>query len=143
MESRIGSSAEGSRSILTAGAAPRLFLPPEEKGGRAVRAHRLAGGAPVSRLVLCALAAAVAGCDWVQSSFVNSIPLQGTRTDEMFVYLAYDGLAPATVQDAMARGAFAGEQWRSAHFVTDFPGSSDASWTRILRTGRLHGYEYE
>jgi hypothetical protein len=90
-----------------------------------------------------ALAALLAGCDWVNSAFLNSIPLQGARRDEMFVYIAYDGLAPSTVQEAMAQGAFAGPQWRSASFVTDFPGSSDASWTRILRVGRMKGYEYE
>jgi hypothetical protein len=96
-----------------------------------------------TRFVLLALAAVVPGCDWVNSAFLNSIPLDGTRTDDMYVYIAYDGLAPSTVQDALAQGAFAGPQWRSAKFVTDFPGSSDASWTRILRTGQMRGYEYE
>src|SRR5207244_3943905 len=56
---------------------------------------------------------------------------------------AYDGLAPSTVQEAIKRGAFAGAEWKTAKFVTDFPGSSDTSWSRILRLGRMHGYEYE
>ena len=93
--------------------------------------------------MLMMLAAGLAGCDWVQVAFLNSVPVQGARTDDMYVYIAYDGLAPSTVQRAMAQGAFAGSQWRSAKFVTDFPGSSDASWTRIMRAERMKGYEYE
>ncbi len=76
---------------------------------------------------LFALAAALAGCDWVDTAFLNGIPLRGARTDDMYVYIAYDGLAPSTVKQAMAEGAFAGAQWKSANFITDFPGSSDAS----------------
>ena len=97
----------------------------------------------MNRLNLLALAAALAGCDWANATFLNSIPLDGERTDDMYVYLAYDGLAPTTVKEAMARGAFAGGDWKSSKWITDFPGSSDTSWSRILRAERMKGYEYE
>jgi hypothetical protein len=95
------------------------------------------------RRPILALALALAGCDLVDDAFLNSIPVTGTRTDDMHVFIAYDGLAPSTVDEATARGAFAGPQWRRSRFVTAFPGTSDLSWTRILRTRKMSGYEYE
>ena len=92
---------------------------------------------------LFSLLLALSACDWQQSALLNSVPIDGTRTDDMYVYLAYDGLDPVTVREAMARGAFAGAQWKTASFVNSFPGSSDVSWTRIMRAGKLKGYEYE
>lgn len=96
----------------------------------------------MNRAAVLAIAALLAGCDWANATFLNSIPLDGERTDDMYVYLAYDGLAPTTVKEAMARGAFAGGDWKSSKWITDFPGSSDTSWSRILRAERMKGYEY-
>jgi hypothetical protein len=95
----------------------------------------------VNRLIVIALVASSAGCDWAHDAFMNSIPFEGTRTDDMYVYIGYDGLDPVTVEQAVAQGAFAG--FRHAKFITDFPGSSDSAWTRMLRTRTMHGYEYE
>lgn len=97
----------------------------------------------MNRALVVALSAMLGACDWVGFAFLNSIPLQGARTDDMYVYIAYDGLAPVSVRDAEALGAFAGSQWKTANFFTPFPGTSDAAWTRIMRTGRMHGYEYQ
>lgn len=97
----------------------------------------------MNRATALLLAAALAGCDWVDNAFLNSIPLQGTRTDDMYVYIAYDGLGLSTVHEAMAKGAFAGPRWQATKLFTNFPGTSDASWTRILRSGKMQGYEYE
>jgi hypothetical protein len=91
-------------------------------------------------LILCLL---LAGCDWVQNAFINSIPLEGNGAQDVAVYIGVDGLALDTLREAMARGAFAGPEWKLAKFVGMFPGTSDASWTRMLRTERIPSYEFE
>ncbi len=84
----------------------------------------------------------LSGCDWLQSSFLNGIPICGSQNKEIKVYLAIDGLSYSSVEKARAQGAFAGNSWRHSKFITTFPGTSDASWTRILHTEPLVGYEY-
>jgi hypothetical protein len=98
---------------------------------------------PILRSLSAAALFALCACDWVGEAFLNSIPVQGTATGDFYVYLAVDGLSLRTVQDAAARGAFSGPQWKVAKFVTMFPGTSDASWTRILHTPKIPGYEFE
>lgn len=95
--------------------------------------------------LLVPLALISSACDWVHSAFQNSIPIESVQPDGagLHVYLGLDGLSWATVREAMGRGAFSGSDWRLAKFVTMFPATSDASWTRILRTSKLEGYEFE
>ncbi|QRK14005.1 alkaline phosphatase family protein [Archangium violaceum] len=73
---------------------------------------------------------------------MNSIPIKGKPSvnPTVHVYLGLDGLSHRAVTKARARGAFAG--WDVARFIPMFPATSDASWTRILHTGRFAGYEY-
>jgi hypothetical protein len=88
---------------------------------------------------------ALGACDWIPFAFFNSIPIRGdpTRNPEVRVYLGIDGLSYHTVQDAIARGAFSGTSWKLAKSVAPFPVTSDANWTKILRTPALDGYELE
>jgi hypothetical protein len=92
-----------------------------------------------------ASSAALTGCDWIHYSFMNSIPFKGKTEGhpDVYVYLGVDGLSYHTVQTAMKQGAFAGSDWNLSKFITIFPGTSDASWTRIMHTPKLGGYEIE
>ena len=87
----------------------------------------------------------VSGCDWHGNALFNSIPFRGdpARNPVVRVYLSVDGLSHSTVEEAKRRGAFSGPGWRNSKFITGFPGTSDASWTRILHTAPMAGYEYE
>src|SRR5207247_2159170 len=113
-----------------AGSAARLLLPADQIG-RAERSAAGAGGAAVKAAMLLA-AALLAGCDWVQNAFINSLPIKGSGGGEVHVYLGLDGVDWTTLQAARDHGAFAGPEWRAAKFIDMFPGTSDASWTRIL-----------
>ncbi|MGK5089603.1 alkaline phosphatase family protein [Bdellovibrionota bacterium FG-2] len=89
--------------------------------------------------------ASLSGCDWYEYAFMNSIPFKaGSKAPkETSVYLGIDGLAYHTILDAMKKGAFSGPEWQLGKFITMFPGTSDASWTRILHTEKIGGYEME
>jgi hypothetical protein len=99
----------------------------------------------VTRAIRLLAALALAACDWVGSAFMNSIPLEGTHGpgEDFYVYIGVDGLSWNAVQAAMGRGVFQGAAWRAAKLVTIFPGTSDASWTRILHTAKIPGYELQ
>lgn len=98
-----------------------------------------------------AMLLALPSCDWIQYSFVNSIPAKGDpkKNPVVNVYLGVDGLSYYTVQEAMKRGAFGGKskgeksEWNFARFVTAFPGTSDYSWNRMLHGPKIGGYEME
>src|SRR5207237_6019738 len=47
------------------------------------------------------------------------------------------------VREAMVLGAFSRPEWKVAKLIAMFPGTSDASWTRILRAPKIPGYEFE
>ncbi len=85
------------------------------------------------------------GCDWIHYLFMNSIPFKGNpkRNPDVYVYLGVDGLSYFSVIDAMKKGAFREPSWKLAKFITMFPGTSDASWTRILHTPKMEGFEIE
>ncbi|MBF5041957.1 alkaline phosphatase family protein [Aggregicoccus sp. 17bor-14] len=105
------------------------------------------------RLALLAglLALPLAGCDWDQFALLNSVPVHGDpgANPEVQVFLAVDGLSYDTVQDAarqdrsLREALGPGGGWSAAPFVSMFPATSDASWSRILRTPRESGYEYQ
>jgi hypothetical protein len=97
-------------------------------------------------VVLLGLSFSLTGClDWLHYNFMNSIPFKGdaNKNPEVRVYLGVDGLSYWTTKEAMKHGAFAGDSWKVSKFITMFPGTSDASWTRILHTKKLDGYEIE
>ncbi len=73
---------------------------------------------------------------------MNSIPAKGdpSLNPVVRVYLGLDGLSYPAVVRARERGAFAG--WNLSRFVSMFPATSDASWSRIFHTERFAGYEF-
>ncbi len=87
----------------------------------------------------------LAGCDWGHFHLMNSVPFHGdpAKNPVVAVYLGVDGLSHNTILDIQKRGAFTGEGWNLAKFHTMFPGTSDASWSRILHTDPIPGYEFE
>jgi hypothetical protein len=91
---------------------------------------------------LCGLC--VCACDWQQFALMNTIPFEGdpSYNPEVHVFLAVDGLAYETVLEAVHKGVF-DEQWHVSKMVSMFPATSDASWSRILRTQVTESYEYE
>ncbi len=102
------------------------------------RTHRIILG------ITLPLSLSLASCDWIPYAFMNSIPFHGdsAKNPDVYVYLGVDGLSYFTTQDAIKDGSFSDPQWRLAKFVTGFPGTSDASWTRIMHTEELGGYEF-
>jgi hypothetical protein len=84
------------------------------------------------------------GCDWISQAFFNSIPFHGNeaKNPEVHVFLAIDGLSYQSVHEAQKRGYFSSPEWKLSKFISMFPATSDASWTRILQTEPLPGYEY-
>jgi hypothetical protein len=93
-------------------------------------------------LALLLLAFAAPACDWEHYAMMNSIPARGDakRNPVVRVYLGMDGLSHDTVSRAMEQGAFPG--WNLSRFIPMFPATSDASWTRMLRTKPFAGLEY-
>src|SRR5687767_358292 len=96
---------------------------------------------PLALISLTALPA----CDWFYSAFFNSIPFHGdpAQNPVVHVFLAIDGLSHASVKEVQARGAFSGGRWSLAKFISNFPATSDYSWSRILHTQPIAGYEFE
>jgi hypothetical protein len=76
---------------------------------------------------------------------MNSIPFHGkpANNPDVYVYLGVDGLAHSSVLEAQKQGAFVGGNWRVAPLYDMFPATSDASWTRIMHTESLGGYEFQ
>jgi hypothetical protein len=109
------------------------------------RKKRPAFAAAVAASCILLASAVLGGCDWIHYNFMNSIPFRGNpqHNPDVYVYLGVDGLSYHTVQDAMKKGAFSGPDWHLAKFITMFPGTSDASWTRIMHTPKIGGYEIE
>lgn len=98
----------------------------------------------ISILALLASLFMASGCDWEQFALLNSIPFDGSDDNGvMHVYLGVDGLSYPILQEAQSHGYFSGSDWHSAKLISMFPGTSDSSWGRLLRTPRIGGYEYE
>jgi hypothetical protein len=85
----------------------------------------------------CLLALA---CDDGYGGFFTAVPVADTHPGRPTqVFLGIDGLSREAFSRARAGGAF--RDYDVADLVTFFPGVSDYSWNRILRTGTTPGYE--
>jgi hypothetical protein len=83
-------------------------------------------------------------CDWEHYHVTNSIPVRGKKNlPPMHVFIGLDGLAAEAIEAVREEGAFTDERWRTSVLIPMFPATSDSSWTRMLRTERFGGYEYE
>lgn len=93
----------------------------------------------MKRLALLVLLAA---CDWEHYGLVNSVPLGPPQNvgRPVHVYLGLDGASSAAFGEAMAAGAFKG--FNTSKLVPMYPATSDASWSRLLHTRRIPGYEF-
>lgn len=104
---------------------------------------------PQARLLILSalfLSLSLTGClDWFHFAFMNSIPFRKTEDSKkpIFVYLGLDGVSHQTILEAQKKGAFSGPEWKLSKFISPFPGTSDYSWTRILRSKPIPGYELE
>ncbi|MCL2626352.1 MAG: alkaline phosphatase family protein [Cystobacterineae bacterium] len=92
------------------------------------------------RLAFCLLL--LLACDWEHNALMNSIPVRPKETPgkTIHVFLGLDGISWRAAQKAMQRGAFA--DFHLSKIIPMFPATSDASWTRILHTKSIPGYEY-
>lgn len=97
------------------------------------------------KLIFIPLLFIFCSCDWFYYAFVNSIPFHGdaSKNRDVYVYLGVDGLSYFTAEEAVKRGVIAGSEWKLSKFISGFPGTSDASWTRIMHTQDLPGYEIQ
>lgn len=86
-------------------------------------------------------------CDWQYQALTNSIPIEGVQTEgkkTVYAYIALDGIGHATLQKAMAQGAFSSPGWKpSTKFISPFPANSDLGWSRIMRTEKIPSYDYQ
>jgi hypothetical protein len=90
--------------------------------------------------------ALLGGCDWQQYAFLNSLPVavDPDSFPVMHVFLGLDGVSYETASEALAHDAdFRSGDWHLAPSISMFPATSDASWSRIMHTPRVEGYEYE
>ncbi|MCL2179124.1 MAG: alkaline phosphatase family protein [Proteobacteria bacterium] len=94
----------------------------------------------LAAFALCLLL--LSACDWEHSALMNSIPVRPKETPgkTIHVFLGLDGIAWNAAQEAMHRGAFS--SFHLSKIIPMFPATSDASWTRILHTKSLSGYEF-
>lgn len=98
----------------------------------------------VPRATALALLVAATGCDSSYGGFLDAVPVsdvQAGSDEPAHVYLAIDGMSRAAFDGARARGAFAWLQ--ASDLIGFFPAVSDYSWTRLLRTGSMHGHELQ
>ena len=81
-------------------------------------------------------------CDWEHYGLVNSVPLGPPQNvgRPVHVFLGLDGTSRAAFDEAMAEGAFAG--FNTSTLIPMYPATSDASWSRLLHTRRIPGYEF-
>ena len=88
---------------------------------------------------------ALTGCDWELYHLYNSLPMPDAANppDPVYVYLAVDGLDLEAAQWAIDEGAYPESRWALSANIPMFPALSPSSWTRILQTEPLPGYEYE
>jgi len=81
-------------------------------------------------------------CDASYGGFLGAVPVaDGHQEAPVQVYIGMDGVSRAAFEGARSRGAFSG--WNDTDLIANFPAVSDYSWTRMLRTGTLHGYDLE
>ena len=102
------------------------------------RGRSLALFLAISSVLIC-------GCDWDLYHLYNGIPMPGNEDAPVtvHVYLAVDGLDAEAVLWAREQGAFLEPSWAFAPSIPMFPATSYASWSRILQTAPLPGFEYE
>jgi len=82
-------------------------------------------------------------CDWDHYALTNTVPAfeKKSSAKSTQVFIACDGL-PYAIIDALAqRGELDSHTWQIAPSISPFPSVSSHSWTRILRTGSILGYE--
>ncbi|MGA9523790.1 MAG: hypothetical protein WBV82_20175 [Myxococcaceae bacterium] len=93
-------------------------------------------------VVAVAVIAFSMGCDWDQAALLNGVSVQHEVSESRLVkvYLALDGVSHPAMVEAQQRGAFS--DFDLAKSIPMFPATSDASWSRILRTEPFGGYEY-
>jgi len=84
-------------------------------------------------------------CDWELYHLYNSVPMPGSADAPatVYVYIGVDGLDIEALHAARAEGAYPEATWSLAASIAMFPATSFTSWTRILRTEPLPGFEYE
>jgi len=103
----------------------------------------------VTRLALRSLIAAslllLPACDWDLYHLYNSVPMpeNGDAPETVYVYIGVDGLDIEALRAAREEGAYPATGWNLATSVAMFPATSFTSWTRILQTEPLPGFEYE
>jgi|GEM_PF-1325580 len=92
--------------------------------------------------LLCICLLLLCTCDWEHSAFMNSLPVRDKKTPgkTIHVFLGLDGIAWSAAKEAMRQGAFS--SFHLSKIIPMFPATSDASWTRILHTKPMAGYEY-
>jgi hypothetical protein len=80
------------------------------------------------------------GCDDGYGAFFNTVPIADQHPGRPTqVFIGIDGLSREAFARARTAGAF--RDYHAADLITFFPGVSDYSWNRILRTGTTPGYE--
>ena len=95
--------------------------------------------------MIVALSLPLIACDWDLYHLYNSIPVPANEAapETVHVYIGVDGLDIEALRAAQEEGAYPDESWSVATSVAMFPATSFTSWTRMLQTEPLPGFEYE
>jgi len=96
-------------------------------------------------LLLAASLLLLPACDWELYHLYNSVPMPDNddAPATVYVYIGVDGLDIEALRAAREQGAYPEAGWDLATSVAMFPATSFTSWTRILQTEPLPGFEYE
>jgi len=96
-------------------------------------------------LLVAASLLPLSACDWDLYHLYNSVPMPANddAPETVYVYIGVDGLDIVSLHAAREEGAYPAAAWNLATSITMFPATSFTSWTRILQTEPLPGFEYE
>ena len=97
------------------------------------------------RLLVAASLLSLSACDWELYHLYNSVPMpeNDDAPETVYVYIGVDGLDIEALRAAREDGAYPATAWSLATSVAMFPATSFTSWSRILQTEPLPGFEYE
>lgn len=98
-----------------------------------------------ARIATAVVTAWCSSCDWEHYALMNSVPVHGdpALNPVVHVFIGVDGLSYEIVEAVLASEVVDVSGWSSARNIAPFPATSDVSWSRILHTKRVTGYEYE
>ena len=111
-----------------------------------ILAKRNSANRPIAAaLLIASLWLPLSACDWELFHLYNSVPMPESddAPETVYVYLGVDGLDFEALSWVREEGAYPSSDWSLSASIPMFPATSFTSWTRMLETEPLPGFEYE